>query len=64
MIRKELVRAQLQAGIPESWITDELVEAVALAIGNQFIQPAHELAEPRHGMALLKYAAKIEENAK
>ncbi len=61
MIRKEIVRAQLQAGIPESWITDELVEAVALAIGNQFIQPAPELAEPRHGMALLKYAAKITE---
>ncbi len=61
MNQREIIRHQLINGIPEAFVTDELVEAVALALGNQFIQPAPELAEPRHGLALHKYAARIQE---
>ncbi len=64
MTREEQIRKQLQLGIPESWISDDLVEAVAYAIGNGFINAAPEYAEPKHAIALVKYAAKIEESAK
>lgn len=61
MTRAQAIRKQLTIGLPESWITDDLVEAVALAIGNQFMGPAPELAEPRHCAAITRYAHKIEE---
>ncbi len=65
MTREEMALVQLTIGIPESWrpavIDADLEEAVAYALGNGFINAAPELAEPKHAIALVKYAAKIEE---
>jgi hypothetical protein len=61
MNRKEQIRLQLEQGLPSEWISDEVVEAVAYALGNQFMKAAPELAEDRHALALVKYARRIEE---
>ncbi len=64
MTREEMIRRQLALGLPEAWrptITPDLVEAVAYALGNGFVNAAPEFAEPVHGIALLKYAARIKE---
>ncbi len=62
MTREEMIRRQLELGLPPVWITDDLVEAVAYAMGNGFVNAIPEYAEPRHALALVKYAAKIEES--
>ncbi len=61
MTREEIIRRQLETGLPPEWITDDLIEAVAYALGNGFINSAIEYAEPRHAIALVKYAGKIKE---
>lgn len=62
MTRREMIRLQLKTGLPEGWITDELVEALEFARGGVTLKyPAPDLADPRHGIALLKFAAAIED---
>lgn len=61
MNRKDQIRLQLETGLPASWITDDVVEAVAYALGNGFINACPDLAEPYHAIALVKYAKRIED---
>ena len=61
MTKQEQIRRQLQIGLPEVWITDTLVEAVIFALGNGFVNACPELCEPRHVVAITRYARKIEE---
>ncbi len=62
MTRREIIKQQLINGIPESWITDDLLEAVELAWGGRVLRfPAPELAEGKHATALLRYAGQVAE---
>ncbi len=62
MTRKEIIRQQLISGIPASWITDDLLEAVELAWGGRVLKsPAPELADPKHAAALCRFAGRMEE---
>ncbi len=62
MTRREIIKQQLIHGIPEVWITEELLEAIELIWGGRVLRfPAPELAEDRHAVALLRYAGQVAE---